>query len=605
LTPDFGPRTPDALDFILPLTSDLGHRTSDIGHRTPIMFSPIELELLKNTLESLVDEMAITVVRTAYSTNLRNSMDFSTGFCDPQGNLVAQGLCLPLHLGSLPDGLAAILNRYREEISEGDVFLLNDPYEGGTHLPDIYIYKPVFVDGELLGFATAIAHHTDIGGRVAGGNACDSTEIYQEGLRIPPLRLYEAGKPVQAIFDLIERNVRVPKNAMGDLRSQLAACHICERELIKLARTHGIDRLRKGFDQLLAYSESLTRAEITAFPDGTYTFTDVIDDDGIDPDPIPIKVTIAIEGDHLHVDFNGTAPQVKGAINSALSFTRSAVYACLRCLMGAGIPTNSGFFRALDISVPLATLANPVPPAPVAARGLTGFRLANAIMGALAQLAPTAVPACEVGGDTGISVGGYREDRTPFVFLEFLFSGWGGRPDRDGIDGCASVVVNFSNNPVEVIEAEYPLQILHYGFLTDTGGPGKYRGGTGMVREYRFTEKEGVLQIRSDRHRTRPYALNGGHPGTNSSNVLNPQKEALALPAKTLLNIKRGDVLRHILAGAGGHGSPLERDPEKVLDDVRNEKISLAAAEEVYGVLIDPHTWSIDHVRTAKLRTKT
>ncbi len=568
------------------------------------MFSPIQLELLKNTLESLVDEMAITVVRTAYSTNLRNSMDFSTGFCDAQGNLVAQGLCLPLHLGSLPDGLAAILNRYRNEVQDGDVFLLNDPYEGGTHLPDIYLYKPIFAEGELLGFATAIAHHTDIGGRVAGGNACDSTEIYQEGLRIPPLKLYEAGRPVQALFDLIERNVRVPKNALGDLRSQLAACHICERELLKLAQTHGVDRLKMGFDQLLAYSESLTRSEIVAFPDGAYDFTDVIDDDGIDPDPIPIKVPVTVSGERLEVDFDGTAPQVKGSINSALSFTRSAVYACLRCLMDDGIPTNSGFFRALDISVPPATLANPVLPAPVAARGLTGFRLANTIMGALAQLAPDIVPACEVGGDTGISVGGYREDRTPFVFLEFLFSGWGGRPDRDGIDGCASVVVNFSNNPAEVIEAEYPLQILHYGYLPDTGGPGKYRGGLALVREYRFTETEGTLQIRSDRHKSNPYSLNGGHPGTRSANVLNPQKEALALPAKTLLTINNGDVLRHTLAGAGGHGDPLYRDPERVLEDVRNEKVSLDSAREIYGVAIHPETWSIDPGLTNSLRRK-
>ncbi len=568
------------------------------------MFSPIQLELLKNTLESLVDEMAITVVRTAYSTNLKNSMDFSTGFCDAQGNLVAQGLCLPLHLGSLPDGLAAILNRYRNEVQDGDVFLLNDPYEGGTHLPDIYLYKPIFAEGELLGFATAIAHHTDIGGRVAGGNACDSTEIYQEGLRIPPLKLYEAGRPVQALFDLIERNVRVPKNALGDLRSQLAACHICERELLKLAQTHGVDRLKMGFNQLLAYSESLTRSEIVAFPDGAYDFTDVIDDDGIDPDPIPIKVTVTVSGERLEVDFDGTAPQVKGSINSALSFTRSAVYACLRCLMDDGIPTNSGFFRALDISVPPATLANPVLPAPVAARGLTGFRLANAIMGALAQLAPDIVPACEVGGDTGISVGGYREDRTPFVFLEFLFSGWGGRPDRDGIDGCASVVVNFSNNPAEVIEAEYPLQILQYGYLPDTGGPGKYRGGLALVREYRFTETEGTLQIRSDRHKSNPYSLNGGHPGTRSANVLNPQKEALALPAKTLLTINNGDVLRHTLAGAGGHGDPLHRDPERVLEDVRNEKVSLDAAREIYGVAIHPETWSIDPGLTNSLRRK-
>ncbi|MDP6777627.1 MAG: hydantoinase B/oxoprolinase family protein [Candidatus Latescibacteria bacterium] len=567
-------------------------------------YNPIELELLKNGLESIVDEMALTVVRTAYSTNLRNSMDFSTGLCTPDGDLIAQGLCLPLHLGSLPDGMSAVLNRYADAIHEGDLFILNDPYEGGTHLPDIYLYRPIFIDGELLAFAAAIAHHTDIGGRVAGGNACDSTEIYQEGLRIPPLKLHEAGRPVQAIFDLIERNVRVPQNALGDLRAQMAACHIAERELRKLTESHGRGRLSSGFGQLIEYAERLTRAEIAAFPDGVYRFTDVIDDDGIDPGPIPIVVTVTVDGSDLVVDFDGTAPQVKGAINCALSFTKSAAYACLRCLMDPGVPTNSGFFRAIDVRAPSATLVNPVLPAPVAARGLTGFRLANAVLGALAQMAPKAVPACEVGGDTGISIGGYRADRSPFVFLEFLFGAWGGRPDRDGIDGCPSVVVNFSNNPAEVVEAEYPLEILKYGFLPDTGGPGKHRGGLAMVREYRFAEAEGTLQIRSDRHRSRPYGLSGGKEGTASRNILNPKAEARDLPAKTLLTLKEGDILHHVLAGAGGWGDPCQRDPERVLEDVWNGKVSVAAAERDYGVAIDIRGPSVDLDRTRDLRSQ-
>jgi N-methylhydantoinase B len=567
-------------------------------------FDPIELELLKNGLESVVDEMALTIVRTAYSTNLKNSMDFSTGLCDTEGNLVAQGLCLPLHLGSLPDGLAAILNRYRDDIEDGDVFILNDPYEGGTHLPDIYLYKPIFIDRTLLGFAAAIAHHTDIGGRVAGGNACDSTEIYQEGLRIPPVKLYEAGQPIQAIFDIIERNVRVPRNALGDLRAQLAACHICEQACYRMATRYGLDRFKAGFSELLLYAERLTRSEISAFPDGVYAFTDQLDDDGIDPDPIPITFTMTISGDRLIADFEGTAPQVRGAINSALSFTKSAVYACLRCLMSHDVPTNSGCFRCLDVRVPEATLANPVLPAPVAARGLTGFRLANTIMGALAQMAPDRVPACEVGGDTGISIGGYTADRTPFVFLEFLFGAWGGRPDRDGIDGCASIVVNFSNNPAEVIEAEYPLEILQYGFLPDTGGAGKYRGGLSLIREYRFTETEGILQIRSDRYISHPYGLQGGKPGALSRNILNPDDEVRELPGKCLIPLKKGDVFCHVLAGAGGWGHPFERDTERVLEDVQNEKISIESAKRDFGVVIDSETSTIDSEATIALRRK-
>ena len=565
-------------------------------------YDPIELELLKNTLESVVDEMALTVMRTGYSTTLKNSMDFSTGFCAADGSLVAQGLCIPLHLGSLPDGMDAVLNRYGGRIEDGDLFILNDPYEGGTHLPDIYLFKPVFIDGDLLGFVAVIAHHSDIGGRAAGGNACDSTEIFQEGLRIPPLKLYEAGRPVRALFDLIERNVRVPQRVLGDLRAQLSACTTGERALRDLAARDGRERLADGFVQLLDYAEHLARAEIAEFPDGVYRFTDVIDDDGIDPDPIPIAVTITVSGDQMTADFEGTAPQVRGAINCTLSFTKSVVYACVRSLMRSDVPTNTGFFRSVEVRAPSASLANPVPPAPVAARGLTGMRMANAVMGALAQMAPDVIPACEGGGDTGIGISGYRADRTPFAFLEFLLGSWGGRPNRDGIDGCTGIVVNTSNNPVEVVESEHPVQILRYGFLPDTGGPGKHRGGLSLIREYRFLEDEGILQIRSDRFRTPPYGLDGGGPGTLCQNILNPQGEARRLPSKTLVTIRKGDVLLHIQAGAGGWGSPWEREPERVLADVRDEKVSRESAERDYGVAIDDRRWTIDGERTRALR---
>ena len=567
-------------------------------------YAAVELELLRNTLESVVDEMALTVVRTAYSTTLKNAMDFSTGLCDPDGNLIAQGLCIPMHIGSLPDGLSAVLNRYRGSIADGDLFILNDPYEGGAHLPDIYLYKPVFIAGDLLGFVSVIAHHTDIGGRVAGGNACDSTEIYQEGLRIPPLRLYEAGKPVRALFDLIDRNVRVSHRVLGDLRAQLAACHIGEREVRKLSARHGKDRLKAGFDQLLDYAERLTRAEIAAFPDGVYPFTDLIDDDGIDPGPIPITVTITVSGDRLTADFEGTAKQVRGAINCTRSTTKSVVYAGLRCLMRSDIPTNSGFFRAVEVRIPSGCLLNPVLPAPVAARGMTGMRTASVVLGALAQVAPDRVPACEGGGDSGIGISGYRADRTPFSFLEFLLGCRGGRPDRDGVDGCSSIVANTANNPVEVVEADHPVQILRYGFLPDSGGPGKYRGGLAIVREYRFLEAEATLQIRADRHRARPYGLSGGGPGAHSQSVLTSGGETRVLPSKTLLTLKRDDTLHHTLSGAGGYGDPFTRDPSKVLDDVLNEKVTPAAAERDYGVAVDPGTWTVDLARTESLRKK-
>jgi N-methylhydantoinase B len=291
-----------------------------------------------------------------------------------------------------------------------------------------------------------------------------------------------------------------------------------------------------------------------------------------------------VRGDRLTADFTGSAPQVRGAINCPVPFTRSVVYACVRCVMDERVPNNAGCYRPIEVIAPSGTVVNPELPAPVAARGLTGFRLANAVFGALAQVAPDRVPAAESGGDTGISIGGYDRERRPFVYLEFLFGGWGGRPDRDGVDGCASMVVNFANNPIEMVEASQPLRIERYGFVPDSGGPGRFRGGLALVKEYRFLEEEGTLQIRSDRHRFRPYGLDGGGAGAPASNVLNPGTDGeRVLPSKTLLRIKRGDLLRHTLAGAGGYGDPRRRDPARLRDDLRNGKVTPEAARRDYG----------------------
>ena len=281
---------------------------------------PIVVDLVGHALGSIVDEMALTIVRTAHSGNLKNSMDLSSALCDAEGTLVAQGLTLPLHLGSIPDCMEAIFRHFRGDIRPGDVYILNDPYDGGTHLPDIYLVRPVFDGTVLLGFAASIAHHTDVGGKVAGGNGCDATEIYQEGLRIPPTRLYSGGAPNPWLTQLIARNVRVPDQVLGDLRAQEAACHVGHRGLLELAREYGPDLLRAYFDELLDRTERLARAEIAAMPDGVYSFTDYLDDDGIDPGPIAIKATVTIRGDSMTVDFTGSSPQVKG--NALMSFTR-------------------------------------------------------------------------------------------------------------------------------------------------------------------------------------------------------------------------------------------------------------------------------------------
>jgi N-methylhydantoinase B len=573
---------------------------SDATLATPI--DPIRLELIKNALDAIVDEMAIALMRSAYSTNIKTAMDMSTALCDAEGRLIAQGLTLPLHLGSIPDAIREVTRKFEGRIEPGDVFLLNDPYQGGTHLPDFYVFKPVFMGERLVGWSVSIGHQTDVGGRTAGGNGSDATEIYQEGIRIPPVRLFERGKPVTALFDLLEKNVRVPHLVLGDVRAQVAACFTGERGYLALVDRYGVDELAAASTALLDQSERLARNAIAAMPDGVYTFTDHIDEDGLDPDPIPITVTITVAGDRMLVDFEGTSPQVRGAINSPFPFTKSTVYACVRHLIGGDPPNNEGYFRPIEVRAPSGTLVNPVLPASVAARGLTGFRMANTVFGALAKIAPDRVFACEAGGDTGISYGGYDADRKPFVFIEFLYGGWGGRPHQDGVDGCSSSVVNFSNNPIEIVESEQPLVIRQYGYVPDTGGAGMYRGGLALVRDYQFEADEATFQLRTDRRRFTPYGLAGGRPGTPSTNILDPDGVAEELPTKTRLSVRRGDVLRHQVAGAGGWGDPLQRDPARVLFDVREEKLTAAYAEREYGVVIDEEAGVVDEAATAELR---
>lgn len=565
---------------------------------------PITFELIKNAITSIVDEMVLTIVRTAYSGVIKSVLDFSTAFCDARGQTIAQGLSLPLHLGSVPDAMQAILRRFEGDIHPGDVYVLNDPEEGGMHLPDIYVFKPVFLRDDLLGFAVTLCHHTDVGGRVAGSNASDSTEIYQEGLRIPPLRLYERGRPNTTLFRIIEQNVRVPVKVLGDIRAQLAACHVAEQQFLRLVERHGKETLQVYLEHLLDYTERLTRAELATWPDGEYEFTDYLDDDGIDPDPIPIKVKLTVKGDELEADFDGSAPQVKGAINCTLSFTKAAVYAAVKLLLGPDIPNNEGFFRPIKVRAPERSITNTKPPAAFAARGVTGFRLGDTLLGALAQIRPDLVFAAGEGGNSNISIGGYDKDYKPFVYVDFTCSSWGARPNKDGIDGITNPFENLANEPAEVVEAEHPIRIEQYGFIPDSGGPGRFRGGLGIVREYRLLEKEATLQIRSDRRKFRPYGLNGGRPGAPSCNIFNPDTDNMILPAKVTMTMRQNDVLRHLLPGGGGHGYPWERDVALVLDDVRNEKVTVEGALRDYGVVIDPETLQVDEQRTYEVRRR-
>ena len=565
---------------------------------------PVTREIVKNYLYGAADTMAVTVVRTARSAVVKDGMDFSTAIFNADGDQVAQGLSLPFHMGAMQPALDAVRAYYGDDVKPGDIFANNDPYEGGSHLPDIFLFKPVFYNEALVAWTCCIAHQTDIGGRVAGGNACDNTEIYQEGLRIPPIKLVEEGVMNKAVWRIINKNVRVPDMVQGDVLAQMAALRQGERDVLQLLEEHGIEDLKSYMTDIIDYTERITRAEIEGLPNGSWEFTDYIDDDGINPDPIAIKVQVTIEGDEMLVDFTGTSPQAKGSINPNLPFTKSAVYAVFKNLTNPNITANAGFFRPIKVVAPPGCYVNAQHPAPVAARGLGGFRVAHAVFGAMAKAMPDRVPGAWGGGEVAISFGGYYPDGKAFVFVEFNNDGpRGGGPYADGADGAAAPVTNQANTPIESIEANQPLLVTKYGFVPDTEGPGEFRGGLGIVREFQLVHEEATLQVRSDRGKFLPWGTQGGSPGSPTRNTLNPDAEAERLPAKFLRTLKQGDVYHLIQAGAGGYGDPLDRDPYAVMADVVQEKVTVERAREAYGVVIDTaETMAVDAAATEKLR---
>ncbi|OZI31152.1 5-oxoprolinase [Bordetella genomosp. 10] len=549
---------------------------------------PITFAIIKNALDTMVDDMAYAVMRTARSPIIRDVLDYSVTMCDAQGRILSQAKTVALHLGAVPDAVEVVMKKFAGKFEPGDVIILNDPYEGGMHLPDIFMFKPIFLQDELQGFSVVIAHHCDVGGRVPGSNAADSTEIFQEGLRISPTKLYARGVPNETLFDIIARNVRLPDLVFGDLDAQLATCNIGERELLRLFERYGIGELNAYFDELLNYGERLTRGSIAKWPQGSVEFTDYIDDDGFSPDPIPIRCKITVKGDHLLVDFTGSSPQVKGAINSTLSFVKSATYLSVRCALGADVPNNAGVYRCIDVVAPEGSILNPIIPAPVAARALTGYRVVDTVFGALAQIVPDKVMAAGEGGNTVVALSGMDPVRkTPFILVDMINGAWGGRADKDGIEGVTNPSQNMSNLPVETLEARYPVILEEYSYRPDSGGAGRFRGGLGLVRQYRVLADDVVAQVRSDRAAHAPYGLFGGEPGAVSRNVLNPDTTNEPLPSKFTCRLPAGSVIRHEQAGAGGFGSPLERSPEAIQNDVRNGKVTRSAAEAKYGVVFD------------------
>ena len=564
---------------------------------------PVTREIVKNALAAAADEMAIALYRTAYSTIVRDCLDYSTSLCDGEGQMIAQGVTIPLHLGSVPFAMETLFAKYGDDMEPGDVFILNDPFEGGMHIPDIFIIKPIYWEGARIAFSVSTAHHLDLGGRLPGSSACDNTEIFQDGLRIPWLKLYRRGEPDEALLAMIRVNVRVPEMTLGDLRAQVAACHTGERAVHELVRRYGPESFRACTADLIDYTERLVRAEIARWPDGTHTFTDHMDSDGVGGPPVKLHVALTVEGDSLTADFTGSAAQVPGAINNTYSFTFSVAALCVRAALRLDLPNTAGIFRPISVIAPEGTVLNVVMPGASSMRGITGFRLADLMFGVLAQFVPHRIQAAGEGGNSLVVLGGLHPDRSPYVYYELMTGTWGGRPDRDANDGLCNPANVASNIPVEEAESNYPLRIERYGLVRDSGGPGRFRGGMAVEREWRLLDGRAHLAIRSDRRDHLPYGLSGGRPGTGSINVLSRESgEEETLITMVSTSMEAGERLYHRQAGGGGWGDPLERDPELVAQDVRNDKVSLACAREDYGVVLDPETLAVDHDATESVR---
>jgi N-methylhydantoinase B len=565
---------------------------------------PVTASVVEHGLLSVTDEMATVVVATAYSPLVRDLYDFTVALCNPRGEMVVQGVGMAIHLGALPSAVDAILGRFGAGMRPGDVYIMNDAYAGGMHLPNVILLAPCYARGELLGYAVTMAHHTDVGGHVPGSVPVNSRDVFGEGLRIPPMLLERGGERDRTLLALIETNTRLPRDFFGDLESQASACRTAERRLAAIAARYGNDVVLAAMEGLLDRSERMARAEIANLPDGEYSFEEFLDNDGMDGPPQRIFVTLRIHGEELEADFTGTAPQVPTAINSPLAYSRSAFYLTVRSIMSPEIPNTAGFFRPLCMLAPEGTLVNPRFPGAVGAMGVTGYRLTDCIYGALAKAAPHLVRAASEGGTTRYTYGATIEGR-PSILSEALVGAWGGHSRHDGVDGVANIAANMANSPVEMVESTYPVMVEEYGFEPDSEGAGRRRGGLGVRRKVRLlADGGGVLQLRSGRAKERPWGFAGGAEGTTCRNVLDPgTPQERALRGTETLQVPAGTVYLHVTPGAGGYGPPQAREPELVARDVRDGKISAARARSVYRVAVSADG-VIDAAETARLRSQ-
>ena len=520
-------------------------------------FDPIRLEIYKHLFAAIAEEMGTVLRRTSYSPNIKERRDFSCALFDPEGSMIAQAAHIPVHLGSMPLSVLAAVERFsgQDQLKAGDVIILNDPFRGGTHLPDITLVSPVFDQFDnLLGYVASRAHHADVGG-MSPGSMPVAREIFQEGLIIPPVRLVKGGVINQDILDMIQANVRTPKERMGDLWAQIAANQRGGARLLEMNDKYGRETIHEAMDQLLAYTERMTRKLIQSLPDGTYRFEDRMDDDGISRTEIPIKVKIEIKGDTASIDFTGSAPQQQGGINAVYAITLSAVYYVFRCLLGLDVPNNSGCLLPINVVAPKGSVVNASSPASVAGGNVeTSQRIVDVLLGALAQACPDKVPAASQGSMNNLTIGGWDVSRSrAYTYYETIGGGMGARPVSNGPSAIHSHMTNTLNTPIEAMEYAYPFLVREYSIRKGSGGSGKFRGGDGIRRSLQVL---GICQatILSDRRRFPPYGLSGGEPGGLGKNTIIRNGREIPAPGKGSFELEAGDTLVIDTPGGGGWG---------------------------------------------------
>ena len=566
---------------------------------------PIRFEVIRHALVEATEEMAITLRRSAYSTNIKTRADFSCAFFDRHLRPIAQASGQPIHLGSLAVLLPRVINEYGpEKLAPGDAILANDPYLGGVHLNDITLISPVYDQDELFGYVASLVHHVDVGGG-APASIGAFREVYQEGIIIPPVRLVQGGEIVPDIFRLVLAQIRSQRETAGDFRAQLAANNTGVRRLSALLSQRGSEELTFYMDELVTYTERRARAELAHLPKGVFTADGYVDNDGFSDEPVHLAAKVVIDDDGVLFDFSGSDPQRRAPVNSTYAMTYSACAYVLKCLIDPDVPVNAGFHRLVRLIAPQGTVVNATAPAPVVGGWETQTRLTDVILKALAAAVPDRVPAGTKAMICQVGLGG-ADPRTGelYAYYEALAGGYGGRATRDGPDAVQAHGQNTENAPIEEIEINYPFRISRYELVENSEGAGRYRGGLGLRRDYLFPDHEVSFTVLADRDRWGPWGLFGGRAGRKARYVLNPDGEATELGSKVTLELKPGDVVSYRTCGGGGYGPPEARDPRAVLTDVGEGKVSPERAREVYRVAIDPTARRIDAKETTRLRAE-